>query len=104
MSLEWLMTTKLTLQPVDQWRREDVRGPWTTDSPGPLPILHNLIPLTSPPPDIQLYSDFAHVYLYYMISNMTHFNQYTSHGVGAILEIWVPLMARWEKWGPLMTQ
>ena len=32
-----------------QWRREDVRGPWTTDSPGPLPILHDLIPLTHPP-------------------------------------------------------
>ena len=26
----------------EQWRSEDVRGPWTTDSPGPLPILHNL--------------------------------------------------------------
>ena len=31
-----------------QWRSKDVRGPWTTDSPGPLPILHNLIPLTPP--------------------------------------------------------
>ena len=27
-----------------QWRSEDVRGPWTTDSLGPLPIVHNLIP------------------------------------------------------------
>ena len=26
-----------------QWRSEDVRGPWTTDSTGPLPILHNLM-------------------------------------------------------------
>ena len=32
-----------------QWRSKDVWGPWTTDSPGPLPILHNLIPLTPPP-------------------------------------------------------
>ena len=32
-----------------QWRSKDVRGPWTTDSPGPLPILHNLNPLTTPP-------------------------------------------------------
>ena len=50
-----------------QWRSEDVRGPWTTDSPEPLPILHNLIPLT--PPHIHPYLDVAHVYLYYMILN-----------------------------------
>ena len=31
-----------------QWRSEDARGPRTTDAPGPLPILHNLIPLTPP--------------------------------------------------------
>ena len=52
---------------VNQWRSKDVRGPWTTDSPGPLPIHHNLIPLT--PPSHTPYSDFAHVYLYYMILN-----------------------------------
>ena len=103
-----------------QWHSKDVRGPWTTDSPGPLPILHNIIPLTPPPhtpllrlctclqwcskdvpgpmdnglsapilhnlipltlPHIHPYSDFAHVYLYYMISNTALFDQYTSHGV-----------------------
>ena len=34
------------------------------------------------PPPIHPNSDFAHVYLYHMILNMTLFNQYTSHGVG----------------------
>ena len=45
------------------------------------------------------YSDFTHVYLYYMILNTALFNQYTSHGL--FLEIWVPLMTRWGEMGPL---
>ena len=31
-------------QDEDQGRSKDIQGPWTTDSPGPLPILHNLFP------------------------------------------------------------
>ena len=74
-----------------------VRGPWTTDLPGPLPILHNLIPLT--PPYIHTYSDFAYVYLYYMILSTALFNQYISHGV-----FWKfgSLWLRNNKWDPLI--
>ena len=61
----------------DQWRSKDVRGPWTTDSLGPLPILQNFIPLTPLPytPQLRL---CTRLYLY-TILNTTH--QYTSHGV-----------------------
>ena len=62
---------------MQQWRSEDVRGPWTTDSPGPLPILHNLIPLT-PPPQTPLLRPCTR--LTYMIFNAAQ-NQYISHGV-----------------------
>ena len=63
-----------------QWRSKDVRGPWTTDSPGPLPILHNLIPLT-PPPHTPLLKLCTCLSLYYMILNTARCNQYTSQGV-----------------------
>ena len=51
-------------------------------------------------PHIHPYSEFTHVYLYYMILNTALFNQYISHGV---FWKWVPLMTRWGKWGPLIT-
>ena len=49
-----------------------VRGPWSTDSPGP-PGRRG--------PHIHTYSDLADVYLYHMILNTALFNQYISHGV-----------------------
>ena len=47
-----------------QWRSEDVRGPWTKDSPGPLPIFHNLVPLIPPPhtPLPRLYTCLSQLY------------------------------------------
>ena len=62
-----------------QWRSKDFRAHGQRTLRGPLPILHNLIPLT-PPPHTP-YSDFAHVYLYHMILDTALFNQYTSHSV-----------------------
>ena len=61
-----------------QWRSKDVRGQWTTDSPGPLSILHNLIPLT-PPPHTLLLIPCTCLSLLWFKSAL--FNQYTSHGV-----------------------
>ena len=55
----------------NQWHSEDVRGPWTTDSLGPLPILHYLIPLIPPP--LTPYSDFAHVFSLLYDLKIRHF-------------------------------
>ena len=54
-------------------------------------------------PHIHPYSEFTHVYLYYMILNTALFNQYISHGV---FWKWVTLMTRWgggRGMGPLIT-
>ena len=52
-------------------------GHRTLRGPSPYFITLSLWPL----PHIHPYSDFAHVYLYYMILNTTLFNQYISYGV-----------------------
>ena len=52
-------------------------GQRTLRGPSPFFITLFLWPL----PHIHPYSDFAHVYLYYIILNTALFNQYTSHGV-----------------------
>ena len=83
-----------------QWRSEDVGGPWTMDSPGPLPIL--LWQALSHTPC----SKFTHVCLFYrqIWFYTALFNQFISDRsrlyTWCILEIWVPLMTRCGKWGP----
>ena len=89
-----------TLYP--QWRSEDIRGPWTTESQGPPPILHNLIPLT--PPHKQPYSDFAQCTRLSLLCDFKYGTFSSVHISWCILEIWVPLMTLWGKWGALMTQ
>ena len=89
-----------------QWRSEDVRGPWTTDSPGPLPILHNLIPLTPLPHTpllrlctISLHDFIRHfliiTYLMVCFGNFGPFHD-------AMGEMGVPWW-RNDKWDPLIT-
>ena len=58
-------------------RHSGAHGQQTLRGPSPYFITLFLWPL----PHIHPYSDFAHVYLYYMILDMALFNQYTSHGV-----------------------
>ena len=62
-----------------QWRSKDVpaHGQWTLRGPSPYFITFLHWPL----PHIHLYSNFAHVYLYYMILNTARFDQYIFHGV-----------------------
>ena len=77
----------------DQWRSKDVRGPWTTDSLGPLPILQNFIPLTPLPytPQLRLCTRLS----------LYNFKYDPSvHISWCILEIWVPYDAIGEM-GPL---
>ena len=65
----------------DQWRSKDVRGPWTRDSPGPLPWYFKTLFLwhQSPPhtPLLRLYTRLSLLY----DLNTALFNQYTSHVV-----------------------
>ena len=79
-----------------QWRSEDVRGPWTTDSPGPLLMLNNLIPLTPS----ATYTPTQTLYT----SLLYDFNQYT-HLMdpfdGAMGEMGAPWW-RNDKWDPLI--
>ena len=95
--------------PIWQWRSEDVRGPWTTLSPGPLPILHNLISLTPPPQTPLLILCTCLSLLYGFIRNFligTHLMVYFGN-LGpfddAMGEIGQFLWWRNDKWDPLIT-
>ena len=85
------------LQAVAQrWRSE----PMDIGLSGPLSILHNLIPLTPPPhkPLLRLCTRLSLLYEFkYCTFQSVHISL-------CIMEIWVPLMTWWGKWGPLMTQ
>ena len=70
-------SSKIARKTVKKQRRsEDVRGPWTKDSSGPLPILYNLISLT-PPPHTLLLKLCTRLYDF----KYGTFNQYISHGI-----------------------
>ena len=93
-----------------QWLSEDVRGPWTTDSPGPLPILHNFFPLTPPPHTPLLRICTLLSLLPYMISIRhflisTYFMVYFGN-LGPFDDAMGKMGAPWwrnDKWDPLIT-
>ena len=73
----WVLPRAMNVEHSGVARTFGAHGQQTLRGPSPYFITLFLWPL----PHIHPYSDFANVYLYYMILNTAIFNQYISHGV-----------------------
>ena len=97
------------LSSINQWRSEDFRGPWTTDSLGPLLTFHNLIALTPPPtytPTQTLHTFISIIWFWirhFLISTylMVYFGNLGPFD-DSMGEVGVPWW-RNDKWYPLIT-